>query len=310
MIYPRVNILIPCYNQARFLTQAIDSALSQSYENLKIIICDDKSNDETESVLLKYKNNKRVEYRINDVNLGRLQNYRKLLYELCDGDYAVNLDGDDYYTDSFFIENAMKIILSMNNIVFVNSNQHYGKIDKFNLLVSNQYKVMEGADYVFNYYANDNFTHLGSLYDVKLARKVGFYTHNIISSDADSFLRLAFQGKVAVSNYKVGFWRKHQENESTTSDIERKYENFKVLTENLSSHVNNDFISLSSKLPAWRSKMAVQYIYPMLARSIKNKKEFSFIFRKIKKYHLRQFCSFYFPLYVFRRTYKIILRTI
>ena len=52
---PLVSILIPVYNRASIVSRAIDSALSQTYSNIEIIIVDNNSTDSTWDILLKYK---------------------------------------------------------------------------------------------------------------------------------------------------------------------------------------------------------------------------------------------------------------
>ena len=44
---PVVSIVIPCYNQGRFLRDAIDSALQQTYPSIEVIVVDDGSTDNT-----------------------------------------------------------------------------------------------------------------------------------------------------------------------------------------------------------------------------------------------------------------------
>ena len=46
---PMVSIVIPVYNGANFLREAIDSALSQSYKNIEIIVINDGSDDANET---------------------------------------------------------------------------------------------------------------------------------------------------------------------------------------------------------------------------------------------------------------------
>jgi glycosyltransferase involved in cell wall biosynthesis len=54
MHYPLVSILLPTYNSATYLDQALDSALAQTYPNLEIIVHDDASTDDTSSLLATY----------------------------------------------------------------------------------------------------------------------------------------------------------------------------------------------------------------------------------------------------------------
>ncbi len=51
---PLISVVIPCYNQAHFLGEAISSALNQSYSNLEVIVVDDGSTDETAEVAGRY----------------------------------------------------------------------------------------------------------------------------------------------------------------------------------------------------------------------------------------------------------------
>ena len=114
----KVSIMIPTYNQEAFIRDAINSALQQTYPNLEVIVGDDASTDATPEILAEIID-PRVKYVRNPYNIGRNANYRNLLYSHTTGDFVVNLDGDDYYTDSDFITEAVKIIECNQNVVMV-----------------------------------------------------------------------------------------------------------------------------------------------------------------------------------------------
>jgi glycosyltransferase involved in cell wall biosynthesis len=85
-----VSVIIPCYNQAHFLGEAIESALRQSYKNFQIIVVDDGSVDATQEVASRYK---RVEC-IRQENRG-LPGARNAGMRASRGEYIVFLDADD-----------------------------------------------------------------------------------------------------------------------------------------------------------------------------------------------------------------------
>ncbi|HEY7544716.1 MAG TPA: glycosyltransferase family A protein, partial [Blastocatellia bacterium] len=51
---PLVSVIIPCYNQGRFLADAIESALEQSYRPIEIVVVDDGSSDESSRIAARY----------------------------------------------------------------------------------------------------------------------------------------------------------------------------------------------------------------------------------------------------------------
>ena len=85
-----VSVVIPCYNQAHFLGEAIESVLAQRYTNLELIVVDDGSTDNTSEVASRYE-----EVRlIRQENKG-LAGARNRGREEARGEYVVFLDSDD-----------------------------------------------------------------------------------------------------------------------------------------------------------------------------------------------------------------------
>jgi glycosyltransferase involved in cell wall biosynthesis len=90
----KVSVVIPCYNQARFLGEAIDSVLSQGYTDLEIIVVDDGSKDGTKEVASHYaREDPRVSL-IRQENRGLAAARNRGLAE-AGGEYVVFLDSDD-----------------------------------------------------------------------------------------------------------------------------------------------------------------------------------------------------------------------
>lgn len=90
----KVSVIIPCYNQASFLKEAVDSVLVQTHTNWECIIINDGSTDKTEEVAKELiQNDKRFIYKKQN-NKG-LPGARNAALELCSGDFIQLLDADD-----------------------------------------------------------------------------------------------------------------------------------------------------------------------------------------------------------------------
>lgn len=90
----KVSIIVPCFNQAPYLGEALDSVLSQTYRNWECIIVDDGSTDETASVASRYTaTDQRFKF-IQKEN-GGVASARNLGIRNSSGEFIVPLDGDD-----------------------------------------------------------------------------------------------------------------------------------------------------------------------------------------------------------------------
>lgn len=91
MSKPLVDIIIPCYNQGHFLGQAIDSALSQTYESVRITVVDDGSTDGTSRIVASYGGKVGYVYQTNKgPSAARNRGLRQT-----SGTYVCFLDADD-----------------------------------------------------------------------------------------------------------------------------------------------------------------------------------------------------------------------
>lgn len=90
---PTVSVIIPTYNRADVLPRAIDSALDQTVSDVEVIVVDDASTDETESVVTAY-DDPRVTYLAHETNQGGSA-ARNTGIEVATGDYIALLDSDD-----------------------------------------------------------------------------------------------------------------------------------------------------------------------------------------------------------------------
>lgn len=104
-----VSIITPSFNSAKFIAETIQSVQNQTYQNWEMIIVDDGSSDETESVLLSIiQNDNRIQFYKLNQNLGPAV-ARNTGIEKASGDYMTFIDADDIWFPTF-IENNIKTI--------------------------------------------------------------------------------------------------------------------------------------------------------------------------------------------------------
>jgi len=104
MASPLVSIIIPAYNNAEYLPDAIQSVLDQTYPNLELIVVNDASPDNTSEVVKKY-NDPRIRYVVHENNQG-LSAARNTGILTAKGDIVALLDGDDFYHPDKFQEHV------------------------------------------------------------------------------------------------------------------------------------------------------------------------------------------------------------
>jgi glycosyltransferase involved in cell wall biosynthesis len=94
LVGPRVSIVIPSYNRARYLPEALGSVFSQTYQNIEVILVDDGSTDDTQKVIQPYLNKIKFVKKIN----GGLASARNVGMRYATGDYIAMMDSDDICT--------------------------------------------------------------------------------------------------------------------------------------------------------------------------------------------------------------------
>ncbi|MFE3871896.1 glycosyltransferase [Flavobacterium sp. ZS1P70] len=104
-----VSIIIPCFNDAKYIEQAVNSALNQTYAYKEIIVVDDGSNIETKAVLQKLRPT--ITKLITQENQGQSVARNAGISE-SKGEYILVLDSDDFFEPSF----CEKAVLALEDI--------------------------------------------------------------------------------------------------------------------------------------------------------------------------------------------------
>lgn len=293
---PLVSIGIPTYNNAQYLADAVKSAMAQDYANLEIIIINDDSPDSTSTLVESFITDPRVRYFKNEYNIGRVATYRKGLYDLSTGDWYLNLDGDDYFTDCSYISKAIDWAQSYENVVMVTSAGERRVNDNLDCVFRSGYdgevSCIDGKTFFQDIPSGKAcIMHCTTLYLRAKAMEMDFYNEDILSADFESLYRLALTGNIVNYNKVVGVWRIHGKNVS---------ENNKFALNNIIRNfifVEKPALFARSHLPGktvshWRKVMLVRILEGYILSVIIHKPGNSFVMllRMFKKYPLL-FCT-------------------
>lgn len=116
---PEISIIVPCYNQAQYLDECLQSVLNQTYQDWECIIVDDGSPDNTEKVVKKWiEKDSRFQY-LKKEN-GGVSSARNSGIEKAQGKWILPLDGDDKISP-LLLELASKEFEFKPNIIYCNA---------------------------------------------------------------------------------------------------------------------------------------------------------------------------------------------
>lgn len=104
---PLVSIVMPTYKRAGVIAKAIDSVIAQSYSNWELIIVDDGGNDNTQTVVAKY-NDDRVKYYDQKVNKG-VSYARNVALQMSVGELICYLDSDNTWHEDYLLIMAAQL---------------------------------------------------------------------------------------------------------------------------------------------------------------------------------------------------------
>lgn len=267
-----VTIMIPTYGQARFLADAIDSALKQDHPNLEVVVIDDASPDQTPTVAERYLSHPKFRYIRNPTNLGRVRNYRKALYEYAQGVFVLNLDGDDWLTDTSYVSDAMRLVRAHQDLALVFANacvfdastgQHIRYAQNVGLPT-----ICHGTELLRQRaFGTIEIPHLTALYRRDLAMRLGFYGRNINAADSLSFHLLLPGNQIGYINRDVACWRRHENNASSLVTVKEMLADFAAADIPAKSLIARGLMQ-PSDARAWRRRMSITIGYRRVARLI------------------------------------------
>ena len=198
-----VSVVIPCYNLGKYLRDAIDSVLNQTYKNLEIIIVDDGSTDEkTVKLINEYKTKYKDVIFIIQKNMG-LSEARNTGVRKSKGDYIVCLDADDKLSPTY-VEELMKIFKK-------DTKKELGFVTTWLQEFGNRDGLWQTSEYNPGRLLVENIAHAGSMFRREAWQKVGGYKKIMKGGYEDwefwiSILGLGYKWEVItkpIFNYRI-----------------------------------------------------------------------------------------------------------
>lgn len=220
----KFSIIIPAF-KSKFLKECIDSVLGQSYENFEIIIVNDASPENIDSIVSSYEDD-RIVYRKNEKGFGGydvIKNWNKGL-SLCTGDYVICMGDDDKLLDNCLDSYCNLIGRHPLCTVFHIRTQI---INEESEIVDIQEEISEVESvyaYIWNSLKDNRRQFIGDyLFSTKQLKKDGgfFYLPYAWGSDRISVTISAFNNGIAYSN-EFGFQYRSNSGSITSSNKNTK----------------------------------------------------------------------------------------
>ena len=143
---PLISVIVPCYNQAQYLDECLQSVLDQTYQNWECIIVNDGSPDHTEEVAKKWLE-KDPRFRYIDKENGGLSSARNAGIAIAEGEWILPLDADDRI-GNLYLELAEKEFVKSPTIIYCNA-EFFGRVNDFWNIPSYDFYKIKYANQIF-----------------------------------------------------------------------------------------------------------------------------------------------------------------
>lgn len=178
---PLVSIIIPIYNNAKYLNSCINSVINQTYQNLEIILVDDGSADNSSKIIDTYaKKDSRIKT-VHQKNAGQSAARNRGL-QIATGDYISFIDGDDEIKPNFIKELLQVYLDNPTNTAISVCGIHYKRLKQnssSNVYINpirNRHKSESQKAYILYLLAIDGrmYSSVNKLYKAKIAKQLNF----------------------------------------------------------------------------------------------------------------------------------------
>lgn len=222
--YPLVSLLIANYNNAKYITETLESAIHQTYPNIEIIIVDDASNDNSvekiNEFIDQHGNNRIILYE-NLHNYGCGRNKRKCI-DASQGKFFAFLDPEDTI-ESGAVEQLMDVHLQNSSEYSIVYSTHYLCNEKLKVQSVSDWpgKIPEGQSHLSSTAGHISAFAVCNKYFYD--QTAGIDPQYIVAEDMDLYLKMEELAPVLFVDKPIYYYRKHDNNLSWSYD--KRYRN-------------------------------------------------------------------------------------
>ncbi len=213
---PEVSVLIPTFNDEKYIGQAIQSVLDQTFQDFEILISDNNSTDNTYKIVHSF-NDSRIKYYRNNQNVGYTRNVHKLI-QLARCKYCVVLCADDYW-EKQFLEKTLNLFKKNNNLacVFSNGIVKDELLQRFTYIDNCLSEVTSGEKFFIQHLTSEKTilaVPSNMVFKRELALKVNAFGNFqlIYSPDWEFRLKVSLNGDVGYIKDSLFVYRLHENN--------------------------------------------------------------------------------------------------
>ena len=246
-----IDIIIPCYRYGRFLGQCVSSVLTQGIEDLRVLIIDDASPDDTAEVGRGLeKSDSRVNFIRHAANKGHIATYNEGI-EWTESTYYLLLSADDYLTPGALLR-ATHLMNEHPEVGFVfgaamelNDDGTTSEVDlPAEMHGSAAEKILGGQEFIRLSGASNPVRTPTAIVRTALQKRMGGYRPELPhSGDMEMWLRLASQVSIGAIRACQAVYRRHSNNMSlgytNLSDLEQRKAALGYFFESCHSSIRN-----------------------------------------------------------------------
>lgn len=228
-----ISVVVPAYNQGRFLLESLGSVFAQTRKPDEIIVIDDASSDTTSEIIRDYRRGlsarerDKLRYIRHNKNLGPIPTFNDGL-AACSGDYIIFLPADDWFAPTILEEEAA--ILDENHQIAVVYAQAFDVIHNRKKLTidhvaGNASYIGRSQDFSLFLTRGDFIPLPTALFRRKAVENVGKWDTRLrFYADYEFWIRLARQYPFAYVAKPLAYYRVHGRNDHLNPEFAPSYE--------------------------------------------------------------------------------------